>query len=336
MTAHDGFRPAWWLAGAHAQTLGARLLRSGRGVRLRRERLELPDGDFLDLDWVEAAAGVRARRSGPLVLVLHGLEGSSQSKYALEMYRALLPRGLDAVGMNFRSCSGEPNRLPRLYHSGDTGDVSHVLTVLGARYPERPLGAVGFSLGGNVLLKFLGERGDGAPLRAAVAISVPFDLAAGAAYLEHGFSRVYRRYLIRRLMRKVRAKRHLVCDLVDVERALAARTFREFDEVTTAVLHGFAGAEDYYRRSSSAQFVHAIRVATLIVHAVDDPFLPGRAIPRDAVARNPHVTACLTGGGGHVGFVAGSPWAPIFWGEREGARFLAARLSLPMPSPQAR
>ncbi len=325
--ARDGFRPAWWLPGAHAQTLGARLLRSRRGVRLRRQRLELSDGDFLDLDWAVRDGGDET----PLVLVLHGLEGCAESGYTFEMYRALHRVGLDAVGLNFRSCSGEPNRLARMYHSGETDDLRLVLRELSRRYPARPLGAVGFSLGGNVLLKHLGEQGQRGTqgrerLRSAAAISVPFDLAAGAERINRGFSVVYQTYLVRRLRRKVRAKTTVLTPHIDVPRVLRARTFREFDDLGTAPLHGFADADDYYTQSSSRRFLGHIRIPTLLIHSRDDPFLPAEAVPERLVRQNPHLDARFTTTGGHVGFVTGPPWAPGFWAERTAATFLARQL----------
>lgn len=324
--AFRSFTPAWWLPGPHAQTIGARVLRSRRGVRLRRERLDTPDGDFLDLDFAEVA-GVDSG-TAPMVLVLHGLEGSADSKYALETYRALARTGVASVGLNFRSCGGEINRAPRLYHSGETGDLALVLDHLGDRFPRRALGAVGFSLGGNVLLKYLGEQGRRAQgrLGAAVAISVPFDLSAGADYLERGFARVYRRRLVRQLQGKIAAKRAMLDGLIDLGRARAARTFREFDDAATAPLHGFTGVEDYYRRSSSARFLGEVAVPTLLIHSRDDPFLPPDAVPDAATRANPHLTAAFTERGGHVGFVAGSIGAPVFWAEQVAAEFLAARL----------
>jgi len=298
------------------------------GVVLRRERLELPDGDFLDLDWASCVAGQEIAPGTALVVVVHGLEGSSQSGYSKELYRALAGRGVATVGMNFRSCSGEMNRLPRLYHSGDTGDLSFVLGRLRDRYPGRALGAVGVSLGGNVLLKFLGEvceRGKEV-VGAAAAISVPFDLGEGARFMEHGFSRVYRWSLVGRLQRKVRAKSSLLCGLIDVERTLAARTFVEFDDASTAPLHGFRDAEEYYRLSSSAQYIEKIRVPTMLIHSADDPFLPARAIPREAASNNSAVECRFTESGGHVGFVEGPPWSPTFWAEQTAAAYVAERL----------
>ena len=332
------------------QTLGARLIRSRLSVGLKRERIELDDGDFLDLDWVAGRDGNGQRDNAPLVLLLHGLEGSANSGYARQMYCELSAKGLQAVGLNSRGCSGEPNRLPRAYHSGETGDLAYVLGVLRDRYPRRPLGAVGVSLGGNVLLKYLGERDRqsqgraGAVVRqttdeegkegkenmgiaAAVAISVPFDLSAGADYMERGFSKTYRAFLVRKLQRKVRAKAGIMDGKVDISRALAARTFREFDDAVIVPIHGFEDAEDYYQCSSSAQFLESITTPTLLVHSLDDPFLPPAAVPTGIASNNPHVRTEFTRSGGHVGFVSGHPWAPLFWGERRAAEFLAEQLA---------
>jgi predicted alpha/beta-fold hydrolase len=313
------------------QSIGARWLRSRSGVELRRERLELGDGDFLDLDWVVRTRDRQTSDEFPLVIVLHGLEGSARSGYALEMYRALARRSVSAVGLNFRSCSGALNRLPRSYHSGETGDVGLVIEMLAARFPLRPLGAVGFSLGGNVLLKYLGEEGRKGrehppPLRAAAAVSVPYDLAAGSDHVERGFSRVYRAYLMRKLRRKIAGKRSLLGGLIDVERALRAVTFREFDDAATAPLHGFLDADDYYARSSSRHFVSHIAVPTMLIHAADDPFLPADSLAALGETKNGLVEIEFTAKGGHVGFAAGPPWAPRYWAEETAAAFLAARL----------
>ena len=302
----SGFRPAWWLPGPHLQTLWAALVRRrGRPV-LERERLELPDGDFLDLDWNRAAPA-----NTPVVVVLHGLEGSSASPYAWGLLAAFERRGWSAVVMHFRGCGGEPNRLARSYHSGETGDLARVIEDLRRRFPHRPLFAAGVSLGGNVLLKWLGEIGSRAPLAGAAAVSVPLDLGQCAERIEQGFSKVYRRYLVRALHRKLRAKfgawEESPIDLAALPRW---RTFREFDENVTAPLHGFTGAEDYYRRASSGPFVARIRKPTLIVQARNDPFLPGAAVPPLA----PCVRLDLPSGGGHAGFVQGAvPGRPRYW-----------------------
>jgi hypothetical protein len=324
------FRPAWWLPGPHLQAIGARLLRSRDGVRYERERLELADGDFVDLDWVVEAGGRSPHRDAPLVLVLHGLEGSSSSDYVRSTHRALAQRGLASLALNFRSCSGEPNRLPRFYHSGDTGDAAAVLVLLRDRFPARRIGAAGFSLGGNVLLKLLGEcggsgRDDPAP-DAAVAISVPFDLSAGITTLEQGLGPIYQHYFLRKLRRKLRLQAALLRGHVDIDALLAVRTLRNFDDLATAPLHGFADSADYYRRASSKPFLEAIRVPTLLIHAADDPFLPSSAMPRAEVEANPNLDAIFPAHGGHVGFVSGPPWAPVFWAEETAAAFLASHL----------
>jgi predicted alpha/beta-fold hydrolase len=318
------FRAAWWLRWAHAQTVGGKLLRPRVDVRLRRERIDTPDGDFLDLDFT---ADAEDRTDRPLVVVLHGLEGSARRRYMLLTYRSLQQRGLDAVGLNFRGCSGEPNRTARFYHSGETDDLRHVLGILVRRWPGRTLGAVGYSLGGNVLLKFLAEEGAASPVRAAVAVSVPFDLAAGARAIRRGvMGRVYTAYFLHGLRRKIRDKAALLDDVIDVQAALRARSLWAFDDAATAPISGFADARDYYRRCSSGPRLPEIRTPTLILHAQDDPFQPADRLPQAAAHENPAITARFTRRGGHVGFVAGAPWAPRFWVEEEIARFLGGEL----------
>ncbi|MET0395566.1 MAG: hydrolase [Longimicrobiaceae bacterium] len=320
------FRPAPGLRNPHAQTIGGRWLRPRDPLPLRRERVDTPDGDFLDLDFAEAPGVSWEAPAAAVVVILHGLEGCSQSGYVLQTMRELAARGVRAAALNFRTCGGEPNRLARFYHSGETGDLGFVLRLLAGRWPDAPLGAVGFSLGGNVLLKYLGECGEGALPRAAVAVSVPFDLAAGAASMERGMGRVYTARFLRTLRGKYRSKRPLIGDALDGRRVLSARTFREFDDAATAPLHGFRDADHYYAASSSARYLAGIRVPTLLLHSADDPFLPADAVPRAAARANPHITAAFTEHGGHVGFVAGTPWAPEFWAEAEAARFLGEQL----------
>ena len=319
----DPFRPAWWLPGPHAQTLGARMLRPKSGLAHRRERWTTVDDDFLDLDFVEGPG----LRDDVLVILLHGLEGSTGSGYMLEIARRLAGNGIASVGVNFRSCSGELNRGRRLYHSGETTDLRWVVNRLREQDPARRLAAAGVSLGGNVLLKYLGENGSSAPLVAAAAWSVPFDLAAGARFMEHGFARQYVGRLLRSLKAKVRVRRDEIGRFLDLERTLRARTFWEFDDAATAPLHGFAGADDYYHRSSSSTFIPEITVPTVIIHSRDDPFLPADAIPEAAMCANPAVTPMISDHGGHVGFVSGwSPVAPHYWAEDRIARWLGDRL----------
>jgi uncharacterized protein len=321
------FRPRYfeaprWLRGAHVQTIAGRLLRPAHGYRWVRERIETPDGDFVDLDW-----GPEAGRGAPTVVVLHGLEGSARRRYVQTTFAELLGRGLRPVGLNFRSCSGEPNRTTRLYHSGETDDLRRVVSHIRSR-GGGPIGAVGFSLGGNVLLKYLGEESERSVIQAAAAVSVPFDLAAGCAALEATFlgRRLYAPYFLRKLRAKTRRKARQLEGRCEVERALRARTLREFDEAATAPLHGFRDAADYYAQCSSARFIEAIRVPTLLLQAEDDPFLPAAHLPRVAAAGNAWVTPVFVRTGGHVGFIGGSLLRPRFWAEEEAARFLGGAL----------
>lgn len=318
------FRPAPALGNPHVQTILGKLLRPELAVPVRRERIETPDGDFLDLDLATGAAA-----GAPPVVVLHGLEGATTRRYVRTTFRHLLDAGLAPIGLNFRGCSGEPNRTARAYHSGETEDIGHVLELLAERF-GRPAGVVGYSLGGNVTLKLLGERGEGVRDRvaAAAAVSVPFDLAAGSDRISSGpMGRVYTTYFMRSLLRKVALKEELLRDACDLDAVRRARTLRQFDEAATAPLHGFADAEDYYARSSSAGFIDGIRVPTLILHSKDDPFLPPERIPTRAMAGNPWVTAVVTDRGGHVGFIEGSVLRPRFWAEEQVAAWLAARLT---------
>lgn len=299
------------------------MLRPKGRVPLRRERWDTPDGDFVDLDFVD----FEGLREDCLVLLLHGLEGSARSGYAYQIYEELSRQGFQTVGLNFRSCSGELNRGLRLYHSGETEDPRWVLGRLKERFPQKRLAAVGISLGGNVLLKFLGESGENSGLDVAVAWSVPFELSEGADFMETGFAQTYVTRLLRSLKKKVRTRSEELRPLVDFERTLRARTFREFDDAATAPLHGFEGAADYYARSSSAAFLGAITTPTLVVHSADDPFLPVEAIPETALKANPMLTPLITEQGGHVGFITGAnPLKPVFWAENVIADWLVERL----------
>jgi predicted alpha/beta-fold hydrolase len=318
------FRPARWARGAHAQTLAARALRPSEGPPLRRERIATPDGDFLDLDW-----GLDPGPGAPIVLVIHGLEGSARRRYMRNACRELERAGLWPVALNLRGCSGEPNRALHFYHSGKTDDPQLVLETLRERFPERAVGALGFSLGGNVLLKLLGEHpGGGVGLvDAAVAMSVPYDLAAGCELLERtAMGRVYAAYFLRSLKAKVALKADRLGSVLDLDAASAARTIWEFDDRVTAPLHGFEDAASYYAECSSVRYLATILTPTLLLHAVDDPFLPADSIPSGEAERNPHVDLALQRLGGHVGFLEGTPWSPAFWGDEEAARFLAVRL----------
>ncbi len=314
------FRPAPWLPGGDLPTVWASVARPLPRPRFRRERWELPDGDFLDVDRLPGSPG------RPVLVISHGLEGSSGASYVRHAAAAAARRGLAVAAWNFRGCSGEPNRLLRQYHSGETGDLARVVARLAGEEPKRPVLLLGFSLGGNQIVKWLGDEGEGLPgaVRAAAAISVPFDLVACARALDApGFwPWVYRERFLRRLRRKASAKARAHPGALDLAAVLRARTFAEYDDLVTAPIHGFAGADDYWTRCSSGPLLGGVRRPLLLVSAEDDPFVPGSCIPREAARKNPAVTLEVTSGGGHVGFVTGSPLRPGYWAEERALDFL--------------
>jgi predicted alpha/beta-fold hydrolase len=320
--------PAWWLPGAHAQTVWARMARSRHLIRFEREVLTTRDDDDLVLDHAAGPPGT------PRVLLLHGLEGSAHSLHTQGLAVLVAESGWRATVINFRSCARDSqqirtrlrNRRPRLYHSGDTEDLDFVVRTLAAREPAAPLYGIGFSLGGNVLLKWLGENGTSSAIGAAATLSVPYDLAAASRYLERPVGRFYAWHFLRRLRPKaldVVARFPRETAHIDVTRVAAARTFAEFDACVTAPLHGFDGPDDYYRRSSAAGFLPAIRVPTLCISSEDDPFFPGSAVAEAKALASPEVRFVVTREGGHTGFVAGRwPWQPVYWAEEMTVRWL--------------
>jgi predicted alpha/beta-fold hydrolase len=319
MIKQSTFKPAWWLPGPHLQTLWPLTRRRRPDPQMREERIELPDGDFLDITWL-------GHNTGPTVLLLHGLEGSIQSHYAATLMSALNTREFNLVFMHFRGCSGEPNRLPRGYHFGETCDLGFMVDLIGERL-KRPLDAVvGFSLGGNVLLKWLGVQAGDCPLKTAIAVSVPFLLSDSATRMNQGLSKYYQAHLMKSMKRSYREKfSHIPSPLsVDVGQL---QSFWAFDEQITAPLHGFAGAEEYYAKSSSRQYLGRIAVPTLILHARDDPFMWPDTVPADTELSNT-VTLELSDHGGHVGFVSGAlPWRPHYWLEQRIIEHLESMLS---------
>ncbi len=326
------FEPYPGLANPHLQTLVGRVVRSRERIAYERERIETPDGDFFDLDLVVLDAPSDrpggARRARAVCLVLHGLEGCSRSGYVVSACRALARRGILGAALNFRSCSGEPNRTIGSYHAGRTDDIRLALDWLARRFPDEPLLALGFSLGGNALLKHLGEMRSAAAerLTAAATVSVPFDLASSAEELQRGPGRVYAAHFLRSLRRKLRAKERRMPGAFDLSDLAGVRTMREFDERFTAPVHGFRDADDYYASCSSRRFLPEVRIPTLLIQSRDDPLVPGPTIPWDSLGRNPRLAPAITEHGGHVGFLArdGGPRART-WAEREAARFLAGR-----------
>lgn len=308
--------------GPHAMTIWPAIGRGRIPLATRAERFELPDGDFVDLAWI----GEPDSRA-PVTAIFHGLEGSIDSSYVRGIGRAIAARGWRAVLMHFRGCSGEPNRLPRGYHAGDTADVRVFLAELRRRYPEAPLGAVAYSLGGNVLLKYLGEEGAAGVLDAAVAVSVPMMLSPCSQRLQRGFSRVYDRWLLTSLKAHVRRKRDRMPHAVPLDDRVLGRiqTLWDFDEHITGPVHGFAGAEDYYARSSSRPFLARIAIPTTIIQAKDDPFMTEAVLP-EARELSAAVTLELSEHGGHVGFVSGPIHAPVHWLEARIPELLAETL----------
>ena len=314
------YSPAWWLPGPHARTIWGRFFRWTPPLETRVERWDTDDGDFIDLVRMDAPRG------RPHVVILHGLEGTARSHYARGLFLEANRRGWAADLLLFRGCSGEPNRGPRFYHSGDTGDIDAVARRLLAADVEAPFLFAGVSLGGNVLLKWLGESGESLDRRVvgAAAVSVPFDLARASRHIDRGFSRVYQRHFLQSLRKKALAKLERYPSLAPRERIRSARTLYEFDDIVTGPVHGFADADDYYARSSSIRFLSRIRVATLLLSAVDDPFLPSDVLEqvRDIASSNPRIEVEFLAKGGHVGFVSGqNPFRPFYYAEWRVAQF---------------
>jgi predicted alpha/beta-fold hydrolase len=306
------FRPAGWLRNRHAQTVLPSLPWAWRQrPELRREVLKLPDGDETAVDWVVATEDTP--KTSPLLVILHGLESSAESAYARMLMVAATERQWRCCVLHFRDCGDYRNLLPRRYHAGETNDLRYFVNKLESDGQFGPIVAAGYSLGGNVLLKYLGESGDNCPLRGAAAVCVPFNLHLCAEALNRGISKGYQRYLLKRMKQSVRQKFDPHTAAFDWDRAMQAKTFAEFDDAVTAPLHGFAGKDDYYDKCSSVHFLKHIERPTLIVNAVDDPFMTPSVIPT-ADQLSEHVTLEVSEYGGHVGFIeGGTPWQPRFY-----------------------
>ena len=308
------FEPSWWCRNPHLQTLWPYFFRFSPHPRYRRERLDLEDGDFVDLDWFEPG------RTGPIVVILHGLGGNSQSHYVRGLVFEIAASGFRSVVLHHRGCSGEPNRLARSYHAGNSDDLAATLRWLKRREPQTPLFAVGYSLGASMLLHLLCE--DNQCLVAASVVSTPFELAIGADRMERGFSRVYQWYLVSQMKHLIDQKIKKIRLPINPDQVNEARTFREFDEAVTAPLHGFTSAEDYYSRCSVRRKLPFVRTPTLIIHATDDPLMTNEAIPCSSELSN-SIQFELYRNGGHCGFVSGnSPHRVVYWAEKRIARYL--------------
>ena len=301
----QGYRAPWWLPGGHAQTIwAARMARRHRGAppRWRRERWTTPDGDFIDLDFARHGSADHA----PLLVMFHGLEGSSDSHYAQAFAEQAALRGVACVVPHFRGCSGELNHAPRAYHSGDFEEIDWILRRLAAEHPQRPLLAAGVSLGGNALLRWAGEMGQQAApvVRAVAAVCSPLDLAAGGHAIGRGFNRqVYTRMFLATMVPKALQKWDQHPGLFDRDALRAARDLYSFDNLFTAPLHGFADTDDYWRRASAKPVLADIRVPALALNARNDPFVPADSLPRPGEV-GPCVTLWQPEQGGHVGFPA--------------------------------
>jgi uncharacterized protein len=307
-------RGAWWLPGPHLQTIFAKLFRGIPMPPSTRETWNMSDGDVASIE------RVHGRANAPRVIIFHGLEGGAHSTYARGLLREAHLRGWWGDLALWRTCDGRPvNNVARSYHSGASDDAGEIIAHILAGDPGRPTFLLGISLGGNVLLKWLGENDGNVPpaVRGAVAVSVPFDLDAASSKLERGFSRIYSRFFLRSLRAKAIAKLERFPHSGNRDRILRAATLREFDDLVTAPMHGFENARDYYRRSSSIFFLEHIRLPTLLLNAENDPFLPKAVLDtRIVAAQNPFLTCVFPSHGGHAGFVSGlMPWRPSYWME---------------------
>lgn len=308
------YRAPWWMSNRHFQTIFPSQFRRVSDTFFTRERIATDDGDFLDLDWARAG-------HNRLVVLSHGLEGHSRRPYMLGMARAALAEGWDVLAWNFRSCSGEMNRILTTYHSGQTRDLAQVVD-LGAKQGYREIALIGFSIGGNKTLLYLGREAHRHPaaLSRAVVFSVPCDLASSSARLAEARNRVYMNNFLKSFRRKLEQKQALFPGQIDMQCFASIRNFQQYDGRYTAPMHGFASAEDYWRESSSKPYVPSIRVPTLLVSAQDDPFLPPECFPQREAAANPNFSLEITPHGGHVGYIRFR--SERYWSEWRAMAFL--------------
>jgi predicted alpha/beta-fold hydrolase len=310
------YRAPWLFANRHVQTMYPTIFRKVHGVSYERERINTPDDDFIDLDW----SRVGAKRIG---VVLHGLEGNSGRGYVMGMVKALNRRNWDGVAFNYRGCSGEPNQKPRFYHSGDTDDLQTVVKHVAGTELYDQIALIGFSIGGNMVLKYLGERGTDAEelISKAVAFSVPCDLASGAQKMTKPSAWIYWKRFHVMLCDKVQTKAQMMPGSVDPSPCRKLRNFSEFDNQYTAPMHGFKDAQDYWERAASKPFLTYIKVPTLLVSAADDPFLTELCYPIEAAESNDRFFLEIPSRGGHVGFVEFNDDGE-YWSEKRALAFL--------------
>lgn len=315
------FTPAWWLSNPHLQTLAPKIFRASLSLKTTKERIALPDNDFVDLAWTEVPLKESTK---PIVVVLHGLEGSKDSHYAKGMLDALKRKGWIGVLMHFRGCSGEVNRKANSYHGGDINDVSYLTDLLVARHPYTPLGIVGFSLGGNVVAQYLSKKPEN-PYKAASVICAPLDIESCCKRVNQGFSKLYQKYLLDMLKKstalKIELKQITHLSATQLEKI---KTIFDFDDKVTAPLNKFANAVDYYAKSSSKNILNSIKNPCLFIHSKDDPFLCHESTVPTMILKE-HLTFEVSNGGGHVGFIYGNnPFKPKYWLEQRVPDFFSS------------
>ena len=317
----SSYRAPWWLPGGHLQTIVPATFVPRPQVTYRRERWDTPDTDFIAVDFAQPEP---LAASAPLLVLFHGLEGGSDSHYARAVMRHFADRGWRALVAHFRGCGGEPNLLPRAYHSGDSDEADWILRHVHARWPSAPLHAIGVSLGGNVLAKWLGERSEDASfVRAAASIGSPLDLAAGGAALGRGFNLVYTRLFLATLKRKALAKLARWPDIAQIESIRTAATLHAYDNAFTAPVHGFRDADDYWTRASGKRWLGGVRVPHLVLNARNDPFVPAASLPGVGEVSS-FVTLEQPATGGHIGFAEGAPPGSLAFLPRRLEQFFAA------------
>lgn len=317
IVSNSEYRAPLFFRNPHSQTVFPSVFRKVEEIKYVRERINTPDGDFLDLDWSKSG-------SNKLAIVLHGLEGDSGRSYIKGMAKAVNRRGWDAMALNFRGCSGEPNKQSRMYHSGETQDLELVIGHVLSKQDYDQLALIGFSLGGNVILKYLGEsNGSIDPvIKAAVTLSVPVDLKACSVRLEELGNWAYCQRFLRMLRKKINKKSELYPHTVDTSFLDSVKTLKEFDDKFTAPLHGFRNADDYYTRSSSKQFLSGITVPCLLINSADDPFLGPSCYPLEDAKSSSSFYLEIPCHGGHVGFVSFNDFGE-YWSETRAGQFIS-------------
>ncbi|WNC68976.1 hydrolase [Thalassotalea nanhaiensis] len=323
MLKNSSFKPAWWLSNRHLQTMAAKILRRNQTIEVINETVELPDGDFVDLAWTEDP---NLHPLKPIVYVLHGLEGSINSHYAKGMMEAIKDKGWIGLLMHFRGCSGRPNRQGPSYHSGDTWDIHYCTEYLKERFANRPLAILGFSLGGNVLANYLAEDPNN-PFRCAAVICAPLHLASCSSQIDQGFSKVYQKYLVDMLKDSTTEKISLkLISHIELAELDKIKTLYDFDHKVTAPINGFESAEDYYEKASGLYRLDKITKPTLVIHAMDDPFLCHKYL--DEIPENGLIDFEVSDHGGHVGFISGNnPFKPQYWLEHRVLDFIEEKFS---------